>query len=82
MRIGMHGTGLMGGKLGTLFARAGHEVVFNSARGTETLQKVCQGRRGEGAGRPPRPFCLLVAQLACEGKEGPKLAYRFERFRE
>ena len=27
MRIGILGSGLMGGKLGTLFARAGHEVV-------------------------------------------------------
>ena len=29
MRIGVLGSGLMGGKLGTLFARAGHEVVFS-----------------------------------------------------
>jgi hypothetical protein len=26
------------------------------------------------------PFTLLVAQLAYEGKGGPELAYRFERF--
>ena len=32
MRIGILGSGLMGGKLGTLFARAGHEVVFSYAR--------------------------------------------------
>ena len=25
------------------------------------------------------PFTLLIAQLAYEGKEGPELAYRFER---
>ena len=31
MRIGILGSGLMGGKLGTLFARAGHEVVFSYA---------------------------------------------------
>jgi 8-hydroxy-5-deazaflavin:NADPH oxidoreductase len=31
MRIGILGSGLMGGKLGTLFARAGHEVVFELA---------------------------------------------------
>jgi predicted dinucleotide-binding enzyme len=29
MRVGILGSGLMGGKLGTLFARAGHEVVFS-----------------------------------------------------
>lgn len=32
MRIGILGSGLMGGKLGTIFARAGHEVVFSYAR--------------------------------------------------
>ena len=30
--------------------------------------------------RYPEPFALLVAQLAYEGKGGPELAYRFERF--
>ena len=29
MRVGLPGSGLMGGNLGTLFARAGHEVVFS-----------------------------------------------------
>jgi 3-hydroxyacyl-CoA dehydrogenase len=28
MRIGILGAGLMGSKLGTIFARAGHQVVF------------------------------------------------------
>jgi len=28
MRVGILGSGLMGGKLGTIFARSGHEVVF------------------------------------------------------
>src|SRR5947209_2448225 len=32
MRIGILGSGLMGGKLGTIFARAGHEVVFSYAQ--------------------------------------------------
>jgi predicted dinucleotide-binding enzyme len=31
--------------------------------------------------RYTEPFALLVAQLAYEGKGGPELAYRFERFR-
>ena len=30
--------------------------------------------------RYTEPFALLVAQLAYEGKGGPRLAYRFERF--
>ncbi len=32
MRAGILGSGLMGGKLETIFARAGHEVVFSYAR--------------------------------------------------
>ena len=32
--------------------------------------------------RYTEPFALLVAQLAYEGKGGPELAYRFERFGE
>jgi hypothetical protein len=31
MRIGILGMGLMGGKLGTIFAHAGHEVTFSYA---------------------------------------------------
>ena len=32
--------------------------------------------------RYTEPFAMLVAHLAYEGAEGPKLAYRFERFRQ
>ena len=32
MRICILGSGLMGGKLGMIFVRAGHEVVFSYAR--------------------------------------------------
>ena len=32
--------------------------------------------------RYSEPFALLVAQLAYQGKGGPELAYRFERFAE
>ena len=31
--------------------------------------------------RYTEPFALLVAHLAYEGKGGPELAYRFERYR-
>ena len=40
MRGGILGSGLMGGKLGTLFARAGHEVVFSYARGESKLKRL------------------------------------------
>jgi predicted dinucleotide-binding enzyme len=36
----------MGGKLGTLFARAGHEVVFSYARRHEKLKKLAQDAHG------------------------------------
>lgn len=151
MRVGILGSGLMGGKLGTLFARAGHEVVFSYARSREKLRKLAVAHTSSGAealaSRVPKarivsafhtvpsevlfgvfearrkaarpglvysgddskgkkiaaelirdvgfdpvdagplriarytePFALLVAQLAYEGKGGPELAYRFERF--
>lgn len=40
MRIGIFGSGLMGGKLGTLFARAGHEVVFSYSHARSKLEAL------------------------------------------
>lgn len=40
MRIGILGSGLMGGKLGTLFARAGHQVVFSYSRSARKLERL------------------------------------------
>jgi len=42
MRVGILGSGLMGGKLGTLFARAGHEVVFSYARSDAKLKRLAR----------------------------------------
>jgi predicted dinucleotide-binding enzyme len=44
MRIGILGSGLMGGKLGTIWTRAGHDVVFSYARSEQKLKKL--GRHG------------------------------------
>ena len=53
MRVGILGSGLMGGKLGTLFARAGHEVVFSYARSEEKLRKLArEAHRNARAGTP------------------------------
>jgi len=53
MRIGILGSGLMGGKLGTIFARAGHEVVFSYARTSKKLEKLARESRGKArAGTP------------------------------
>lgn len=48
MRIGILGSGLMGSKLGRIFARAGHEVVFSYARSEQKLKKLAR-EAGEGA---------------------------------
>ena len=42
MRIGILGSGLMGGKLGTLFARSGHKVVFSYARSGDKLKNLAK----------------------------------------
>ena len=42
MRIGILGSGLMGGKLGTLFARSGHDVVFSYARSPAKLKRLAK----------------------------------------
>ena len=53
MRVGILGSGLMGGKLGTIFARAGHEVIFSYARGKDKLEKLVLDAQGNArAGSP------------------------------
>ena len=53
MRIGILGSGLMGGKLGTLWARAGHEIVFSYARSEQKLKKLAREAQGNArAGTP------------------------------
>jgi predicted dinucleotide-binding enzyme len=42
MQIGILGSGLMGGKLGTLFARAGHRVIFSYSRSPKKLEKLAR----------------------------------------
>src|SRR3974390_2673734 len=43
----------MGGKLGTIFARAGHEVVFSYARSKEKLRRLAGDAHGKArAGTP------------------------------
>jgi predicted dinucleotide-binding enzyme len=54
MRVGILGSGLMGGKVGTLFARAGHEVVFSYARTTEKLKRLAKDAQGNARVGTPR----------------------------
>jgi hypothetical protein len=53
MRVGILGSGLMGGKLGTLFARAGHDVVFSYARNEQKLKRLARDVQAKArAGTP------------------------------
>jgi len=53
MRVGILGSGLMGGKLGILFARAGHDVVFSYARNQKKLERLArEAGKNARAGTP------------------------------
>ena len=53
MRLGILGSGLMGAKLGTIFARAGHEVVFSYSKSQGKLQQLARDAgKGARAGSP------------------------------
>ena len=53
MRVGILGSGLMGSKLGTIFARAGHDVVFSYSHSERKLKTLARkaGKRAR-AGTP------------------------------
>ena len=66
MRIGILGSGLMGGKLGTLIARAGHQVVFSYARTPKKLEGLARdagqnARSGTPAEAARQADALLLA---------------------
>ena len=54
MRIGILGSGLMGGKLGTIWARAGHDVVFSYARSEQKLKRLAREAKGKARAGTPR----------------------------
>ena len=74
MRIGILGSGLMGSKLGTLFARAGHDVVFSYSRDRDKLHQIADDAGGRAKAGTP-------AEAASYGRSKHReLAYRFEPF--
>jgi 8-hydroxy-5-deazaflavin:NADPH oxidoreductase len=54
MRVGIVGSGLMGGKLGMIFARAGHEVIFSYARSNDKLKRLAGDAKGKARPGTPR----------------------------
>lgn len=53
MHIGILGSGLMGGKLGTIFARAGHEVVFSYSHSERKLKRLAREAGGHAVAGTP-----------------------------
>jgi predicted dinucleotide-binding enzyme len=58
MRIGILGSGLMGGKLGTILARAGHEVVFSYSHSQRKLKRLAREAQGRARAGTPREAVL------------------------
>jgi len=54
MQVGILGSGLMGGKLGTIFARAGHEVTFSYARSEQKLKRLAREAGSKARAGTPR----------------------------
>ncbi len=71
MRIGILGSGLIGGELGKLFARAGHEVIFSYSRDGAKLVSLAQEAGGTARAGTPRE--------AAEGADALLLAVHWSR---
>ncbi len=71
MPVGILRSGLMGGKLGTLFARAGHEVVFSFSRSQKKLERLAREAGGTARAGTPREAArdadvlLLAVHWSC-----------------
>jgi 8-hydroxy-5-deazaflavin:NADPH oxidoreductase len=63
MRIGILGSGLMGGKLGTIFARAGHEVVFSYSHSDRKLKRLAREAGRHARAGTPREAALEADAL-------------------
>src|SRR6266581_2684290 len=72
MRVGILGSGLMGGKLGTIFARAGHDIVFSYARSKKKLEELAREAGGRARVGTPRE--------AAEQADALLLAVHWSRF--
>ncbi len=83
MKIVIPGSGLMGGKLGTLFARAGHEVVFTYAHNMEKLKRLAQKAGKNARAGTPREAALAADALllAVHLSRVPDVLRRAETFR-
>jgi 8-hydroxy-5-deazaflavin:NADPH oxidoreductase len=58
MQIGILGSGLMGGKLGTILARAGHDVVFSYSHSDRKLKRLAREAKAHARAGTPREATL------------------------
>ena len=77
MRVGVLGSGLMGGKLGTIFAQAGHEVAFSYARSQDKLNTLARDSGPKARAGSPREAteeagAVLVAVPTSTEKPDPQ----------
>lgn len=54
MRIGILGSGPMGSKLGTIFARTGHDVIFSYSRSETKLEQLARDAGAAARAGTPR----------------------------
>src|SRR5213079_415466 len=57
------GSGLMGGKLGTIFAMAGHEVIFSYSRSQRKLKRLARKADGHAQAGTPREAAVNADAL-------------------
>jgi predicted dinucleotide-binding enzyme len=63
MRVGILGSGLMGSKLGTIFARAGHDVVFSYSHSERKLKRLAREAQGHARAGTPREAAVNADAL-------------------
>jgi len=63
MRIGILGSGVMGGKLGTIFAKAGHEAIFSYSRSQRKLKRLARKADGHAQAGTPREAAVNADAL-------------------
>lgn len=63
MRIGILGSGLMGSKLGTIFARAGHDVVFSYSTSERKLKRLAREAKAHARSGTPHEATLNADAL-------------------
>ncbi|HEY1551052.1 MAG TPA: NAD(P)-binding domain-containing protein, partial [Kofleriaceae bacterium] len=54
MKLGILGSGLMGAKLGTIWARAGHEIAFSYSRDPHRLEQLAREAGPHARAATPR----------------------------